>query len=170
MAREDSAVRLVEALAVRGKTLAAAESCTAGLVADRIASVPGASRVFWGSFVTYMTDAKAVMLGLDRNMIEKNGAVSGETARAMAEAALEKSGASLAVSVTGLAGPSGDGTSVPVGTVWIATALSGGPSSARVFRIEGDRETVRGAAAETALREALDRLSLGGIDRKKTDG
>ncbi|MDR1107180.1 MAG: CinA family protein [Treponema sp.] len=159
MDREDSAARLVQALAARQKTVAAAESCTAGLVADRIASVPGASRVFWGSFVTYMIDAKAVMLGLDRVLLEKNGAVSGETARAMAEAALEKSGASLAVSVTGLAGPSGDGTSTAVGTVWIATALPDGPSSARVFYIEGDRETVRAAAAEAVLREAIGRLS-----------
>ena len=159
MVREDPAALLVETLAARGKTMAAAESCTAGLVADRIAAVPGASRVFWGSFVTYMTDAKAVMLGLDRDALVKNGAVSGEPARAMAEAALLKSGASLAVSVTGLAGPSGDGTSVPVGTVWIATALPGGPPSARVFHLEGGRETVRRAAAEAALREALDRLS-----------
>ena len=158
MAREDPAALLVETLAARGEIMAAAESCTAGLVADRIAAVPGPSRAFWGSFVTYMTDAKAVMLGLDRDMLEKNGAVSGETARAMAEAALLKSGASLAVSVTGLAGPSGDGTSAPVGTVWIATALTGGPSSARVFHLEGNRETVRRAAAEAALREALDRL------------
>jgi PncC family amidohydrolase len=152
-------VLLVEKLAALGKTLAAAESCTAGLVADMIASVPGASRVFWGSFVTYMLDAKAVMLGLDGKALEKYGAVSGETARAMAEAALAKSGAGAAVSVTGLAGPDGDGTSVPVGTVWVATALADGASAARVFHFEGKRDAVRRAAAEAALQETLNCLS-----------
>jgi PncC family amidohydrolase len=152
-------VLLVERLTALGKTFAAAESCTAGLVADMIASVPGASRVFWGSFVTYMIDAKAVMLGLDRAVLGKYGAVSRETACAMAEAALAKSGADAAVSVTGLAGPDGDGTSVPVGTVWVATALADGESAARVFHFEGKREAVRRAAAEAALQETLDRLS-----------
>ncbi|MDR2371303.1 MAG: nicotinamide-nucleotide amidohydrolase family protein [Treponema sp.] len=152
-------VFLVERLAALGRTLAAAESCTAGLVADMIASVPGASRVFWGSFVTYMLDAKTVMLGLDRAALEKYGAVSRETACAMAEAALAKSGAGAAVSVTGLAGPDGDGTSVPVGTVWVATALAGGASAARVFHFKGERDAVRRAAAEAALQETLDRLS-----------
>jgi PncC family amidohydrolase len=152
-------VLLVEKLTALGKTLAAAESCTAGLVADMIASVPGASRAFWGSFVSYTLDAKAVMLGLDRAALEKYGAVSRETACAMAEAALAKSGAWAAISVTGLAGPDGDGTSVPVGTVWIATALADGGSAARVFRFEGKRNAVRRAAAEAALQEILDRFS-----------
>jgi PncC family amidohydrolase len=167
---EQTACLLVERLAALGKTMAAAESCTSGLVADLITGVPGASRVFWGSFVAYTANAKAVMLGLDGAALEKNGAVNRETACAMAEAALEKSGASLAVSVTGLAGPGGDGTPAPVGTVWIATASGDGETRARVFRFEGTREAVRTAAAEQALAEVFSRLPGSGdccIDIKK---
>ena len=106
---------VVKSLGIQGRMIAAAESCTAGLAADFIARIPGASNVFWGSFVTYTADAKFKMLGVSKELIEKYGAVSRPVALAMAEGALERSGASLAFSVTGLAGPDGDDSKTPVG-------------------------------------------------------
>jgi PncC family amidohydrolase len=152
---------LVQKLAAASMTVAAAESCTAGLVADLLARVPGASRVFWGSFVCYTIEAKAEMLGLNGESIRRYGAVSGETARAMAKGALERSGADMAVSVTGLAGPEGDGTPTPVGTVWIGTAVRGGEPEAAVFHYSGLRNKVRISAAEDALGELIRRFSPG---------
>jgi PncC family amidohydrolase len=134
-----------------------AESCTGGLAADLIARIPGASRVLWGSFVAYTPAAKAGMLGLDPRLLEQYGAVSRETACALAEGALEKSGVHLAAAVTGLAGPAGDGSAVPVGTVWIATAIRGA-AAARAFHFQGSRNEVRIFAAAAVLEEALKRL------------
>jgi PncC family amidohydrolase len=148
--------QLVETLARRSQTAAAAESCTAGLVADQFARVPGASQVFWGSFVTYTVDAKVKVLGLDRRELERYGPVSRETACAMALGALEKSGADYAVAVTGLAGPGGDGTAVPVGTVWIAAAASDRIAQARRFNFEGSRNEIREKAALEALKFLVD--------------
>jgi PncC family amidohydrolase len=139
--------------------LALAESCTGGLVADMITRIPGASRVFWGSFVSYTPEAKMRMLGISRGLLEKYGAVSRETACAMAEGVLEKSGVSLALALTGLAGPGGDGSAVPVGTIWIAAAVRGEPAEARVFYFEGGRDEVRYSAAAAALEEVLKRLT-----------
>jgi PncC family amidohydrolase len=158
---ENAAAALVRRLEGLGKTVVAAESCTAGLAADLIARIPGASRVFWGSFVTYSIDAKIRMLGIDGALIRKFGAVSRETALAMAQGALEKSGADYAFSVTGLAGPGGDGSGLPVGTVWIATALAGGERRGRaaVFRFSGERNEIRAAAAQQAIGEILNRVS-----------
>lgn len=155
---EDEAAALVRCLERLGKKAVAAESCTAGLAADLIARIPGASRVFWGSFVTYSIDAKIRMLGIDGALIRKFGAVSRETALAMAEGALKKSGADCAFSVTGLAGPDGDGSGLPVGTVWIATALTGGEGRASVFRFCGGRNEIRAAAAKKAITELASRL------------
>ena len=115
--------RLIRLLAGRSLYLAAAESCTGGLVADAITRVPGASSCFWGSFVCYTSQAKKLMLGVGEDTLYKYGEVSGETARLMALGALEKSGANTSVSITGLAGPDGDGSETPVGTVWTAAAL-----------------------------------------------
>jgi PncC family amidohydrolase len=156
---EETARKLVDLLSASSRTLALAESCTAGLGADLLARIPGASRVLWGSFVCYTVDAKVRMLGLDRSMVERAGAVSGETARAMAMGALEKSGAHAAGAVTGLAGPDGDGTEVPVGTVWIALASRGGESGARCFHFDGSRNEVRNAAAVKLAEELLDFLT-----------
>jgi PncC family amidohydrolase len=146
---------LIQKLAASSLTLAAAESCTAGLVADLLARVPGASRVFWGSFVCYTPQAKVKMLGLEEESLNRYGAVSRETACAMAKGALVKSGAGMAVSVTGLAGPGGDGTATPVGTVWIGTMVRGKEPEAAVFRYSGSRNEVRVSAAEDALEELI---------------
>jgi PncC family amidohydrolase len=160
MAEPGPAETLIETLAAASLTLAAAESCTAGLVADSIARVPGASRVFWGSFVTYSVDAKIKLLGIDPGIIRRHGAVSRETARAMAEGALEKSGADVAVSVTGLAGPDGDGSGQRVGTVWIGIARRGaGDAEAVCYQYTGDRSAIRTAAAAAAITELLKRMN-----------
>ena len=157
------AEELVKILAVRGEMIAAAESCTAGLAADFIARIPGASGVFWGSFVVYTPDAKMRMLGVPGELLEKYGAVSRPVALAMAEEALKKSGASWAFSVTGLAGPGGD-SSAPVGTIWIGIAGRDGKapdsirSEAKLFFFSGSRNEVREAAAAAALEELLERV------------
>jgi PncC family amidohydrolase len=155
---EAAARQLVETLGGRSQMVAAAESCTAGLVADMIARIPGASQVFWGSFVTYTVDAKVKVLGLDARAVERFGPVSRETAGAMAQGALEKSGADYAVAVTGLAGPDGDGTAVPVGTVWIATAGRDRAPQTQAFHFEGSRNGIRERAALEALNVLLQRI------------
>ena len=146
---------IVKKLSAGGTFIAAAESCTAGLAADFIACVPGASKVFWGSFVTYTADAKRKMLGVQEDLLKKHGAVSRPVAIAMAERTLEISGASLAFSVTGLAGPEGDDSGIPVGTVWIGLAGRAGDTKpqAKMFRFTGSRNEVRYAAAAAALEE-----------------
>jgi PncC family amidohydrolase len=154
----DPAVSLIEILSAASLSLAAAESCTAGLVADLLARVPGASRVFWGSFVTYSIDAKIKLLGIGPDLIRRYGAVSRETACAMAEGALEKSGADMAVSVTGLAGPDGDGSGQSVGTVWIGFIRRGAPVEAVCRHYDGDRNTIRKNAAGDALEEIAKHL------------
>jgi len=151
----DEAKKLVKVLTEKGLLLAAAESCTAGLVADAVAQVSGASKVFWGSFVCYRAEAKTAMLGIDKALLEECGLVSSETACEMALGALEKSGADCAVSVTGLAGPEGDGSGVEVGTVWIGTALKRGETETRKFILKKSRNELREAAARQAICEIL---------------
>jgi PncC family amidohydrolase len=174
------AAEIVRSLTAMGKTITLAESCTAGLVAGFIAQVPGASKVFWGSFVTYTADAKIKMLAVPEELIKKHGEVSRPTALAMAEGALEKSGVSLALSVTGLAGPGaaaepydtmaagssppGDGSDIPVGTVWIGIADRDGNSlrsGAKMFHFRGSRNEVREAAAIAVLKEILQWVNSG---------
>ncbi|MDR0501730.1 MAG: nicotinamide-nucleotide amidohydrolase family protein [Treponema sp.] len=136
------------------RTLALAESCTAGLVSALLAETPGASGVLWGSFVCYTKEAKISMLGLDSEKLASCGLVSEETARGMADGALEKSGADIAAGVTGLAGPGAeDASGSPVGTVWIAAALKNGHTRARKFHFTGSRNNVRILAAIAALEE-----------------
>jgi PncC family amidohydrolase len=154
--RNTIAASLIDALKSRSKSVVAAESCTAGLAAARLAEAPGASQVFWGSFVTYTVDAKVKMLGLDAGMIDRYGAVSRETACAMAAGALERSGADYAFAITGLAGPLGDGSLVKIGTVWIGLISKGREALAREFHFSLSRNELRLAAANKALEEILD--------------
>jgi len=148
---EKAAEGVVHKLDTLSLTLALSESCTAGLVSALLAGIPGASRVLWGSLVCYTKEAKISMLGLDRDALSAYGLVSGETARAMASGAIQKSGANLAAAVTGLAGPEGDGSGVPVGTVWAATALRNGKNGAMEFHFTGSRNEVRIRAAIAVL-------------------
>jgi nicotinamide-nucleotide amidase len=105
--------------------LATAESCTGGLVANRITDVPGSSAVFTHGFVTYANEAKRDVLGVPQELLDAHGAVSEPVVRAMAEGALRVSGADIAVAVTGIAGPDGGTPEKPVGTVWLAWASKG---------------------------------------------
>ena len=154
---------IVKGLIKQNRMIAAAESCTAGLASDFITRIPGASGVFWGSFVTYTIDAKIKMLGVPEELITKYGAVSRQVASAMALGTLEKSGAFWAFSVTGLAGPGGDGR-VPVGTVWIGISGRDGdpPGSFRheskMYFFSGERNEIREAAAAAVLEELSARI------------
>jgi nicotinamide-nucleotide amidase len=141
---------VLDACREQGLTLATAESCTGGMVAQRLTSVPGSSRVFLGGVVAYADEVKAAELGVPRELLERHGAVSAETAAAMATGALERLGASVAVSVTGIAGPDGGSAEKPVGLVYLhAESPSGSRSVDFVF--PGDREGIRRRAAVTAL-------------------
>jgi len=157
---ERTAEELVGKLKSLSLTLALAESCTAGLVSGFLANIPGASGVLWGSFVCYTREAKISMLGLDLNELSVHGLVSRETAVSMAAGALNKSGAGLAASVTGLAGPQGDGSGVPVGTVWIAAALRNGQTRASEYHFSGSRNAVRIRAAIALLELIKNTLEL----------
>jgi nicotinamide-nucleotide amidase len=152
----EPAVRaLADALRARGQWLAAAESCTGGLIAAACTSLAGSSDWFDAGFVTYSNAAKIVQLGVPSALIEAHGAVSGEVARAMAEGALARSQASLALAVTGIAGPGGGSADKPVGTVWLAWTRRGEPAQAERLQLAGDRAAVREQAAQRALQRAL---------------
>jgi competence/damage-inducible protein CinA-like protein len=141
---------VLDACLEQGLTLATAESCTGGMVAQRLTSVPGSSRVFLGGVVAYADEVKAAELGVPREVLERHGAVSAETAVAMAAGARERLGADVAVSVTGIAGPEGGSEEKPVGLVYLhAESPSGSRSVDFVF--PGDREGIRRRAAVTAL-------------------
>jgi nicotinamide-nucleotide amidase len=134
----------------RNATLAVAESCTGGMVAERITSVAGSSDYFLGGFLVYSNLMKENLLGVDASLIEGHTAVSKEVACAMAEAARSRTGAVYAVSTTGEAGPESS-TPSPPGTVYIGFAGPGGPPEARRFNFPGDRTRVRMFAAQGAL-------------------
>jgi PncC family amidohydrolase len=147
---QEIAEALIHKLKEKSLTLALAESCTAGIVSALLAGIPGASAVLWGSFVTYTEEAKISMLGIEGKTLETFGLVSKETACAMAQGALRKSGAGIVASVTGLAGPGGDGSNVPVGTVWTAAAFNG-EITAKEHHFTGTRNEVRISAAIATL-------------------
>jgi nicotinamide-nucleotide amidase len=152
------AARLGAAALARGTMIATAESCTGGLVAAAITSVAGSSAWFERGYVTYSNLAKEQELGVPRATIEDHGAVSEETARAMAQGATRGAPAHWAVAVTGIAGPDGGSADKPVGTVWFAWA---GPAHLETLkrRFEGDRTAVREASVRVALEGLLQRLS-----------
>jgi nicotinamide-nucleotide amidase len=151
------AVRLGELAVARQAMLATAESCTGGLVAGAITDIAGSSGWFERGFVTYSNRAKIEALGVNPEIIARHGAVSGETAKAMAQGARAASGAQWAVAVTGIAGPVGGSRDKPVGTVWFAWA---GPQGVDALhrRLDGDRAAVRAASVAIALQGLVDRL------------
>jgi nicotinamide-nucleotide amidase len=141
---------VVRMLTESGRTLALAESCTGGFIANRITNIPGASAVLLAGLVTYSNEAKQRFLGVKRETLEAHGAVSEPTAREMAEGARERTGADFAISVTGIAGPSGGTPEKPVGTVFIALARNG-PTIVKQYRNAYDRETFKFTTSQQAL-------------------
>ena len=156
--REDLELVVVRQLAAQKATLAVAESCTGGFLAHRLTNVPGASEVFLAGYVTYSNEAKTAALGVTLSTIAEDGAVSEAVARAMAEGARAKSGATFALATTGIAGPGGGSEAKPVGTAFIALA-GGGETVVKHLFFPTDRETFKQLATQMALNLLRDRLT-----------
>lgn len=142
---------LATRLTQHGLKLATAESCTGGGLSYWLTSLPNSSEWFEGGFITYSNASKTVQLGVDPHMIERHGAVSSETARAMAEGALAHSQANISVAITGIAGPGGGTANKPVGLVWFGFAGRDFPTKTTHTLFSGTRETIRQQAIEYAL-------------------
>ena len=140
---------------LQGKTLCTAESCTGGMIGAALTAVSGASNVYMGGIISYTNAVKNHLLGVNADLLEKEGAVSAPVASAMAIGARKALDADIAVSVTGLAGPGGDEFGNPVGTVFIGYADAEN-TEVRHFVFEGDREAVRTQAVEAALKLILE--------------
>ncbi|WP_179964710.1 competence/damage-inducible protein A [Mycolicibacterium gadium] len=141
-----------------GRTIATAESCTAGLVAARLTDLPGSSAYVAGGVVSYSNEAKTELLGVDPALIEAHGAVSENVAEAMAEGALRRFAADTAIAITGIAGPGGGSEDKPVGTVCFCVKLADGTTDVRRMRLPGNRSDVRERSTTVAmhlLRRAL---------------
>ncbi|MEX0814045.1 MAG: CinA family protein [Dongiaceae bacterium] len=145
------AERLLDDYRRAGLRLATAESCTGGLVAACLTEIAGASRVVERGFVTYSNESKTELLGVPADLLRRHGAVSPETAGAMAEGALARSRADVAVAVTGIAGPGGATPSKPVGLVFLAAARKDAATTVERHVFAGDRRAVRLAAVAAAL-------------------
>jgi nicotinamide-nucleotide amidase len=140
------------------RRIATAESCTAGLVAARLTELPGSSAYFAGGVVAYSNDAKTELLGVDPALIEANGAVSEAVATAMADGALDRLRADIAIAITGIAGPGGGTADKPVGTVWFCVKHRDGRTLTHTRRLPGDRADIRERSTTVAmhlLRRAL---------------
>jgi nicotinamide-nucleotide amidase len=142
---------VAECLLARGMTVVSAESCTGGWVAKTLTDIAGSSSWFECGVVAYSYEAKESLLGVQPQTLERTGAVSQETVVEMVSGALARYGASVAVAVTGIAGPSGGTPGKPVGTVWIGWKRRGGYARAEMFHFGGDREAVRRQTVGAAL-------------------
>jgi nicotinamide-nucleotide amidase len=149
--------RLADLLRERQWMLAAAESCTGGMIAAACTDLSGSSEWFERGFVTYSNEAKVELLGVDPQSIAAHGAVSEVVARAMAFGAVRHSHARVSVAVTGVAGPTGGTPDKPVGTVWFAFMVDGRLSS-EMLRFDGDRAAVRRQTVDHALQRLVERV------------
>lgn len=156
---ESLAQELASSLLSRGLSVATVESCTGGLLAGLLTSLSGSSNWFDRGFVTYSNLAKHQQIGVGLNTVENFGAVSEQVAAEMAEGGLLKSEATMAISVTGVAGPGGGSVEKPVGTVWIAWAQEGALTLVKQFRFEGDRASIRIQTIHQAISQAVVLLS-----------
>ncbi len=154
---DDLAALVLDAARATGVRIGAAESCTGGLVGERLTEIPGSSDVFMGAVVCYDNALKISLLGVPAALIEAEGAVSEGVARAMAEGARRALAVDLSVAVTGIAGPGGGTETKPVGTVWLAMS-HGGETVARRSLFLGNRHDIRQRAAQAALFMMLKRL------------
>lgn len=148
---------VVRLLTEQGKTLSTAESCTGGQISQRLTDVPGSSAAFTHGYVTYANEAKMEMLGVSGESLIQCGAVSETVANEMSAGALEKSGADLAVAVTGIAGPAGGSEQKPVGTAWVSVAVKNGSVTASKVFHPRNRQDFRQAVSQAAL-EAIRRV------------
>ena len=146
--------QIAAALRARKQTLATAESCTGGLVGAALTSLPGSSAWYLGGIVAYSNALKIRLLGVPAEILDARGAVSPETAGAMAIGARGAAGADFAVSITGIAGPDGGTREKPVGLVYMAVAAPHGTATFK-HQFSGSRAEIRGAAVDTALRHLL---------------
>ena len=136
---------------LEGRTIAVAESCTGGLMAARLTERPGSSAYFIGGVVAYSNDAKVSLVGVDRALIERVGAVSNEVADALAEGAIERFGADIGIGITGIAGPDGGTEEKPVGTVCFSISVRDGARLTRGTRLPGGRSDIRERSTTVAL-------------------
>ncbi|MDR6224253.1 competence/damage-inducible protein A [Desmospora profundinema] len=157
-------VVVIRALAEKGNTLAVAESCTGGLIARMLTSVPGAGSVFPGGVVTYSDEAKHEWLGVSKEQIETDGAISESVARSMAKGAMDRLDADWGISVTGVAGPD-PAEGKPVGLVYLGIAEKGRQTSVHRLSLRGSREKIQIWAAKHALFILLERLKKGETTR-----
>jgi nicotinamide-nucleotide amidase len=155
---DDLAQKVGRRLKASRQVLVTAESCTGGWAAQVVTSVAGSSEWFERGFVTYSNDAKREALGVPAEVLKEFGAVSEETARDMALGALARSKGTVALSVTGVAGPTGGSASKPVGTVCFAWATEGGSARSETRHFEGDRESVRRQSVIRALEGVIELL------------
>jgi nicotinamide-nucleotide amidase len=156
----DLAQTIIDKASAKGVIVAAAESCTGGMITAALTDVPGSSAVVDRGFVTYTNEAKHEMLGVPMELIDAHGAVSEDVASAMAAGALRHSRAEIAVSVTGIAGPTGGSAEKPVGLVWFGLARrSGGVQTEKHIFADKSRDFVRTEAAQKALQLILGALN-----------
>lgn len=155
---QDLAKTVSEQLIKASKKLVTAESCTGGLIASEITRLSGSSELFERGFVTYSNEAKQELLGVSKETLDHFGAVSEETAKEMAEGALKNSRADIAISVTGIAGPSGGSDEKPVGTVCFGVCEKGKSAATSTERFNGSRHEVQDQAAKHALTIVLESL------------
>ena len=151
--------KLVELLTEKGYTISTAESCTGGLISATIVNAPGASAVLNEAYVTYANKSKEKLVGVSHETLETLGAVSEETARQMAEGAAKASGANVALSSTGIAGPGGGTLEKPVGLVYIGCYVNG-VTKVLKCNFEGNRREVREKTVKTAISMAISELDL----------
>lgn len=163
----DPLTRLAERLQGRcldqGMTIAVAESCTGGLVADSITDISGSSGYFLGGVVSYSNEAKERLLDVPRDVLDAHGAVSAQVARAMAEGVRARFGATVGVAVTGIAGPDGGSAAKPVGLTYVAIADADGVDVRR-HAWTGDRRANKTASAAATLELALERIGGAAAD------
>ena len=156
---KDLAAVVIEQCRSADLTLAVAESCTGGLLGERITNIPGSSDVFLGGVIAYHNDVKRDQLGVQEDDIRRHGAVSEEVASQMAAAVRNRLGADIGIAITGVAGPGGGTPEKPVGLIWIA--VSAAETKARRFQLIGDRTEIRQRAAQAALEMLRRTLSKG---------
>lgn len=156
---EELATQVGEELKTKNLMFATAESCTGGWVGQVVTSIPGSSHWYDRGFITYTNQSKRELLGVSTDILARFGAVSENTARAMAEGALQNSHAQVSLAITGIAGPGGGTTEKPVGLVCFAWAGLDRDTTSSRLQFSGDRESVRLQAVDAALRGLLDFIS-----------